>query len=148
MGLKGPLVAVVVAFVIAYTFVFENPLFEVDTGSIFSQGSPQLQVTPFLPAAPSSRWTSTVLSYACGGSGPGFLQVTNGRKGAVNVVSVSLTYGGLAYQASGPLCPAAPGTTLISITALGGLAGAQGSTYTGYVAASDGTRTTFSGTWQ
>ena len=142
------LIGVLVAFAIGYTFAFQNPLFLADVSSVFHTGSPGLQVTPYLPSSSSAQWNTQGFAYSCGGSGPGILEVKNGGSQGATVVSMSLTYGGQNYTTTGPSCTAGPGNTLISITALGGPAGAQGSSFTGYAEAPDGTEFHFSGTWQ
>ena len=109
-------------------------------------GGSQIQVTPFLPANPSSPWVVAGLRYSCDGGGPGVLRVTNGGH-AVTVVSISLTYGGGTYTAAGTSCPVPSGNAVISVTSLGSLPGSQGSQYEGYLVVSDGTRLPFSGSW-
>ena len=148
MTWKGALVAGIVAFAILYTFVFQNPIFQADVGSLFQTGQPQIQVTPYLPASTSFHWGVSAFAYACTGTGPGLLAVSNPGDKAVTVVSVSIDYNGSTYAATDPSCSLAPGQSEIFVVSLGAPAGAQGSPFTGYVQTSDGSKVPFSGTWQ
>jgi len=130
-----------------YALVLQNPLFIARFNSLPPQNGGQIRVTPFLPGNPSPPWGTTGLAYTCGGAGPGALQIANNGQGAITIVSMSLTYGGATYATSGPNCSIAPGTAVISITALGAPAAGQNTQYEGYVATSDGTQLRFSGVW-
>ncbi len=131
-----------------YTFVFQNPIFQANFNSMFAGSQPQIQVTPYLPASTSIRWEVTGLTYACVGTGPGLIAISNPGNEAVTIVSVSLTYNGQSYSVAGPSCSAVPGQSEIFVTALGAPAGFQNSPFNGYVQTSDGSKVSFSGTWQ
>ena len=137
-----------VSLSIGYTFVFQNPLFLADVNSALSGGPPDLHVSPYLPGGTAVEWSTEGLSFACGGGGPGVLQVVDGGKGSETIDSLILTYGGATYNATGPGCPAGHGTTLISITALGAQPGAQGAPFSGYLVSASGVKYRFTGTWE
>jgi hypothetical protein len=148
MSWKGVVVGVVVAIAIAYTLVFQNPLFMANLNSVLAHGPPPLQVTSSLPSGSSVSWSKAGLAYACSSSGPGILEIKNGANSTVIIVSVSLAYNGLTYNATGTSCSAGPGNTVISITSLGAPPGLRDTSFSGYVAISGGTKFPFSGTWQ
>ena len=150
MSWKGWLVAAILAFAIMFTFVFQNPVFQANFSSLFPGGGsqPEIQATPYLPAYNSSQWSTSVFAYACSGSGPGLIALSNPGSGAVTIASVSLSYNGQTYTAAAPACSAPPGQSEIFVTALGAAAGYRGSPFTGYIQTSDGSKVPFAGTWQ
>ena len=147
MDWKGPLVAGAVVFITAYVFFLQNPLFMANTGPTTSTSGVDVRVTPYLPVNPPTFWAMSGIAYSCGGRGPGVLEITDSGESGVTVASLSLTYGGATYTASGPSCLSAPGSSAVSITALAAPPGAQNSPYDGYLVLSDGTRIPFSGQW-
>ena len=140
--------AAIVTFAMLYVLLIENPLFLANSNANASTSAGKVSVSPFLPSAQTASWSTSGFAYACGGSGPGALQITNNGQGTVTISSVFLTYGGMTYSATGPSCSVPPGNSLISITALGASAPTRDSTYQGYVQTSDGTKINFVGTWQ
>ena len=136
-----------VTVAVMYTFVFQNPVFQADVNSLFAGSKPEIQVAPYLPASTSTHWTASGLAYACSGTGPGLIVVSNPGSSNVTIVSVTLDYGGQTYSAVGPSCSATPGQSTILVTSLGAPAGSQGSQFSGYVRTSDGSNVSFSGTW-
>lgn len=148
MSYRGILVAVVLTFVIAYTLVFQNPIFTADFNSPFGHSSPNLKVSPYLPSNSTIAWSTTGLTYACGSSGPGLLEVDNAGSQNATIISVVLTYNGQTYNATGAPCTVGPGNTEISITALAAPAGSPGSDYSGYLTTHGGAKYSFSGAWR
>ena len=146
MNGRAVAVTAIIVFATAYVFLFQDPLFSANSNATTAFVG-QVILTPALPDSPPTPWNTAGLAYSCGTSGPGIIQLTYHGTSSFAVVSMTLSYGGSTYSASGPSCPVAPDTTVISIVALGAAPPAQGTSFSGYLVASDGSQLQFSGTW-
>lgn len=148
MGWKAAITIVVVLIASVYALAMQDPIFLAKFGALLhSGGSGHVQVSGYLYTSPQSPWQTSGFGYACGSMGPGILAISNTGSSNSSVTGVSLTYGGMTFNATGPACTAAPGSSSVSIVSIAGAPPPKGTAFSGYIAMADGNRVSFSGDW-